>query len=71
MHFPRMKVRGWRNRAKTDARHVRVYEIPFARPVRIATGYRFEVLAGPEPGAVMIRSTEVRDGWGRRVRAGV
>jgi len=70
VHFPRMKVRGWRNRAKTAARHVTVFEFPFARPVRTATGYRFNVLAGPEPGAVLIRSTYVRDGWGRIIRAG-
>lgn len=68
VHFPRMKVRGRRNRAKLAARHEHLLVIPHARAVPTATGYRFFALAGPEPGAVMLKSRTVVDGYGRTVR---
>ena len=67
VHFPRMKVRGHRNRAKLAARIVTAGCIPYARPVRTSTGYEFVVLGGPEPGAVSVRYRKVTDGFGRRL----
>ena len=68
VHFPRMKVRGHRNKAKLTARHEHIMVIPHARAVPTPTGYRFIVLSGPEPGAVMLKSRTVVDGFGRMVR---
>lgn len=67
VHWPRMKVRGRRNRAKLAARHQHLTVIPYARPVPIPTGYRFEALAGPEPGAMELRFSSVIDGFGRSI----
>lgn len=68
LHFPRMKVRGRRNKAKLAARHQRIIVMPHARAIPTPTGYRFVALAGPEPGAVMLKSRTVVDGFGRVVR---
>lgn len=68
VHFPRMKVRGRRNRAKLAARHEHVVVVPHARVVPTLNGYRFFALAGPEPGSVMLKSRTVVDGYGRTVR---
>lgn len=68
VHFPRMKVRGRRNKAKLTARHVHVERIPYARPVPIEGGYQFVVITEPEPGAVSINYRAVVDGFGRVVR---
>lgn len=67
VYFPRMKVRGHRNRAKLAARIVTAGHIPYARPVRTSTGYEFVVLGGPEPGAVSVSYRKVTDGFGRRL----
>ncbi len=67
VHFPRMKVRGRRNKAKLAARHTTLTVVPHARPERIATGYRFTALTSPEPGALRLEFKTVTDGYGRRV----
>lgn len=67
LHFPRMKVRGRRNRAKLAARIVTAGRIPYARAVRIGGGYEFVALSGPEPDAVSVHYRTVTDGFGRRL----
>jgi hypothetical protein len=67
VHFPRMKVRGRRNKAKLAARHVHVGRIPYARPIPTDGGYQFVAIDGPEPGAVSIDYRTVTDGFGRRI----
>lgn len=67
VHFPRMKVRGWRNKAKLAARHTYRTVIPYARPTPIADGVTFVAITGPEPGAVRLEFTRTVDGFGRRV----
>lgn len=68
VHFPRMKVRGWRNKAKLAARHTNLTVIPYARPVRTATGYTFTALTAPEADAVRLEFSAVFDGYGRRLK---
>ncbi len=74
VHFPRMKVRGHRNRAKTAERHTTRMVFPNAVLTGIEDGaYTFAVTAPPlEQPAVklpsyVIVSEETRDGWGRKV----
>ena len=65
VHFPRMKVRGHRNKAKLAARHRQLIVIPYARPVHIPSGIRYEALTASEPGAMELRFSTVTDGFGR------
>lgn len=65
VHFPRMKVRGRRNKAKLVARHKRVLFIPHARVERFDTGFRLVILAMAELGSVAFTVTQVFDGFGR------
>lgn len=68
VHFPRMKVRGRRNKAKLAARHTTLTVIPHARPERTATGYTLTALVSPEANAVRLEFTTVVDGYGRRLK---
>lgn len=68
VHFPRMKVRGRRNKAKLAARHVHAGRIPYARPIQTDSGYSFVAIDGPEPGAVSVHYRSVTDGFGRKVK---
>lgn len=69
VHFPRMKVRGRRNRAKSAARHetrvmmrVRVTQAHAADGTIQATFH-----LDPNGTHAVMFTTGVRDGWGRRV----
>ncbi|RBO73493.1 hypothetical protein [Microbacterium sp. H6] len=69
VHFPRMKVRGRRNRAKLTERRRYVTVFPHAAMTvsddrRIA---RFDVIAGWRPGCQRIEITTIKDGYGRAV----
>lgn len=65
VHFPRMKVRGRRNKAKLHLRITQVFE---AR-VRIehADGYGATLVVDPN-GTHIIRHSTTRDGYGRTVK---
>lgn len=68
VHFPRMKVRGHRNRAKSAARHKHRTLIPHATMTQTAPGsYQFAAIAGWEPGCWRIQIDRIADGWGRQI----
>ena len=69
VHFPRMKVRGRRNKAKLAARHKRVLLIPHARVEQIGSGIRLVALAMAELGSVAFTVTQVFDGFGRSMHS--
>lgn len=69
VHFPKMKVRGRRNKAKLAARHKHVVFVPHARVERVATGIRLVVLSMAELGSVAFTVTQVFDGFGRVLRS--
>ncbi len=69
VHFPRMKVRGRRNKAKLAARHRYIRFFPHvamtvAEDRRTA---RFDVIAGWRPGCQRLEITTVTDGYGRTI----
>jgi hypothetical protein len=71
VNFPRMKVRGRRNKAKVSARHRDVTLFPHVIAKQCHDGIlhttTFTVAAAYEPGAFEMRVEQVRDGWGRPV----
>jgi hypothetical protein len=72
VHFPRMKVRGHRNKAKLAARIESRSVFPHATVTRTADGrYTVRAQAGPIAGVLMhrIEYSEWRDGYGRHVPA--
>lgn len=69
VHFPRMKVRGRRNKVKLAARHTHAMVMPLARVTRgqDAHTYTFTPITEVESGAVSIRSSVTVDGYGRQI----
>lgn len=68
VHWPRMKVRGRRNRAKTAARHRFRTVLPHTTMTQVSPNKaRFDVIAEWEPGCFRIDVDRVADGWGREV----
>ena len=68
VHFPRMRVRGSRNRLKLAARREHRTIIPYAVPVVRGPGhYVLEAVSGWQEGAVRVVHSVIRDGFGRVV----
>lgn len=68
VHFPRMKVRGWRNKAKSAARRQYRTVYPHVRMTRTSPyDARFDVIAAWEPGCHRLEVDQTTDGWGRAI----
>lgn len=68
VHFPRMKVRGRRNRAKLAMRRKHRTVLPHVTMVRVsANKTRFDAIAKWEPGCFRLEIDRVTDGWGRAI----
>lgn len=65
VNFPRMKVRGRRNKQKTAMRVTTLTVFPHAQLVSSDGVYEFQIL--PEGGTHYIESRTTVDGWGRKV----
>jgi len=67
VNFPRMKIRGAGNKARSAERTTQVWEAL----VRIdhAEGTTVRMIVDPIFGTHLVRNTVVRDGWGRTVTA--
>lgn len=69
VNFPRMKVRGRRNKAKTAKRVTHLTMFPHTRLASSSDGsYVFVVGSASSPPEFRIESRTTVDGWGRRVR---
>lgn len=69
VHFPRMKVRGRRNKAKLAVRRLYRTVFPHVALVVAPDGYsaRASVLSAWEPGCQRLEIDTITDGWGRPV----
>ncbi len=68
VHFPRMRVRGARNRQKVALRRETKTVLPFARLIQSNPfSIEFSALAAWEPGAYRLESSVFHDGYGRQV----
>lgn len=71
VHFPRMKVRGARNRAKSAARHEQrtMLRVRLERAPRGSAPGMFTTELVVDPNGTHVLATRtVTDGWGRRVK---
>jgi hypothetical protein len=69
VHFPRMKVRGWRNKAKSAGRRRHRTVFPHVAVTIADDGHsaRADVIAEWQPGCQRLEIDSVIDGWGRPV----
>lgn len=68
VHWPRMKVRGRRNKEKTAARHRFRTVLPHATMTQESPNKaRFDAIVEWQPGCFRIEIDRVSDGWGREV----
>ncbi len=66
VHFPRMKVRGSRNKAKLHARHVTALELRVR--VNQVDAHTVELIPDPILGTHLVTIRTVRDGYGRTIK---
>lgn len=68
VHFPRMKVRGRRNKAKLAERRVHRTVFPHVAMTQVSPNKaRFDVIAEWQQGCQRLEIDNVTDGWGRDV----
>lgn len=68
VHFPRMKVRGRRNKAKLAERRVHRTVFPHVAMTQVSPNKaRFDVIAEWQPGCQRLEIDNVTDGWGRDI----